>query len=59
MARLTFAFFIVCLLLGGQLPQTGQDQQFRDAGVCARCHIVSVVEWGELALQLGIIVVSG
>ncbi len=23
-----------------------QDEQFRKAGVCARCHVISVVEWG-------------
>ena len=26
--------------------QTLEDQQFKQAGVCARCHVISVVEWG-------------
>jgi formylglycine-generating enzyme required for sulfatase activity len=27
-------------------PQERPDQQFQQAGVCARCHVISVVEWG-------------
>jgi formylglycine-generating enzyme required for sulfatase activity len=28
------------------LAQVQPDRQFQQAGVCARCHVVSVVEWG-------------
>jgi len=27
-------------------PQAATDVQFKQAGVCARCHVISVVEWG-------------
>jgi len=43
MARLTLT------LLGLLLPLAApaqQDLQFKEAGVCARCHVISVVEWG-------------
>ncbi len=26
--------------------QTAVDQQLKESGVCARCHVISVVEWG-------------
>ena len=48
MARLTSA---VILLLCGAVgaAQTVQDRQFKEAGVCARCHVISVIEWGMSA----------
>jgi formylglycine-generating enzyme required for sulfatase activity len=39
MARLIVAAFLLAL------PGAAQDQQFKQAGVCARCHVISVVEW--------------
>ncbi|MFN0170714.1 MAG: SUMF1/EgtB/PvdO family nonheme iron enzyme [Bryobacteraceae bacterium] len=39
------AFFVALLLL--TLPALAeQDQHFQKAGVCGRCHVISVVEWG-------------
>lgn len=40
--RLWFATLPVAVALG----QQPADDQFRKAGVCARCHVISVVEWG-------------
>lgn len=34
---------IVLFLFAGML--FAQDQQFRQAGACGRCHVISVVEW--------------
>lgn len=42
MARLIAA----ALALSAACFAQSQDQQFRQAGVCARCHVISVVEWG-------------
>ncbi len=39
MARLIL--FLALLPFAG----TAQDEQFKQAGVCARCHVISVVEW--------------
>lgn len=36
---------LLLLPLLGAAQQT-QDQQFQQAGVCGRCHVISVVEWG-------------
>lgn len=44
MARLTLCWSI--LPLAAALGQQPADDQFRKAGVCARCHVISVVEWG-------------
>jgi formylglycine-generating enzyme required for sulfatase activity len=46
MARLIASLIAILPALGG-LAQRAQDQQpFQEAGVCARCHVISVVEWG-------------
>ena len=46
MARLIVSLIAILLPLAG-LAQPPQDQQsFQQAGVCARCHVISVVEWG-------------
>jgi formylglycine-generating enzyme required for sulfatase activity len=39
MARVILAALLLAL------PGVAQDQQFKQAGVCARCHVISVVEW--------------
>ena len=44
MARL-IAILISLLLPVVAAAQNGQGRKFQDAGVCARCHVVSVVEW--------------
>ncbi len=45
MARL--GILIVPLLVAtAGMGQQQQDEQFQKAGVCARCHVISVVEWG-------------
>ena len=38
------AAFAICLFACA--AQTSQDRYFREAGACARCHVISVVEWG-------------
>ncbi|MGO8736723.1 MAG: SUMF1/EgtB/PvdO family nonheme iron enzyme [Terriglobia bacterium] len=43
MARLMTGSVLFLFALSGA-AQT--DQQFKEAGVCARCHVISVVEWG-------------
>jgi formylglycine-generating enzyme required for sulfatase activity len=43
MVRLTS---LLLLLLPALSAQTATDTQFAQAGVCARCHVISVVEWG-------------
>ena len=43
MARLMTGIVFFLFALSGA-AQT--DQQFKEAGVCARCHVISVVEWG-------------
>jgi len=48
MARLTAAVAGVIFPLV-VLGQGLRDQQLREAGVCARCHVISVVEWGMSA----------
>lgn len=42
MKRLALAILLPWLALAWQDP----DQQLKEAGVCARCHVISVVEWG-------------
>jgi formylglycine-generating enzyme required for sulfatase activity len=45
MARLIVAIAAVVLALPAW-AQVNQDAQFQEAGVCARCHVISVIEWG-------------
>ncbi len=45
MARLT-PRFVLFLFAAAVVAQSPSDQQFKEAGVCARCHVISVVEWG-------------
>jgi len=45
MARLMTGVVLFLFALAGA-AQTLEDQQFKEAGVCARCHVISVVEWG-------------
>ncbi len=40
---LGLVLLLLPLLAAGQQPQ---EEQFNQAGVCARCHVISVVEWG-------------
>jgi len=44
MARLILALAVTLLPLAA--AQNVQDEQFKKAGVCGRCHVISVVEWG-------------
>ena len=45
MARITF--LLVLFLVPALAPaQNEEDKKFQQAGVCARCHVISVVEWG-------------
>ncbi len=37
-------FFLACV--PSAWSQSQIDQQLKEAGVCARCHVVSVMEWG-------------
>ena len=45
MARLSAVILAVAFQLAG-VAQRPQGQEFQEAGVCARCHVISVVEWG-------------
>jgi formylglycine-generating enzyme required for sulfatase activity len=45
MARLTVGIILFLCAAAGA-AQTVEDRQFKEAGVCARCHVISVVEWG-------------
>lgn len=42
---LLFAGLIAMLVPLAGFAQQGQEP-FQEAGVCARCHVISVVEWG-------------
>jgi formylglycine-generating enzyme required for sulfatase activity len=46
MARMMTAAFLLAAALGPAWPQAAPDAQLKQAGVCARCHVISVVEWG-------------
>ncbi|HWB99885.1 MAG TPA: SUMF1/EgtB/PvdO family nonheme iron enzyme [Bryobacteraceae bacterium] len=49
MARLRPAVLLLlasAAFLSQARPQNRSQEQFRQAGVCARCHVVSVLEWG-------------
>ncbi|MBI4877255.1 MAG: SUMF1/EgtB/PvdO family nonheme iron enzyme [Acidobacteria bacterium] len=48
MARIRLA---LVLLAFTAFAQQKEDRQFKEAGVCARCHVISVVEWGMSAHQ--------
>jgi formylglycine-generating enzyme required for sulfatase activity len=45
MARLTILTLL--LLPSLALPQADADRRLKEAGVCARCHVISVLEWGH------------
>ena len=44
MARIIPALTLI--LLAGTTPAPAQDEHFKKAGACGRCHVISVVEWG-------------
>jgi len=44
MARIATFLFAIAAIASAQ--QTASRQEFQQAGVCARCHVVSVIEWG-------------
>ena len=46
MARMTAAALLLAAAMVPAWPQTAPDAQLKQAGVCARCHVISVVEWG-------------
>jgi formylglycine-generating enzyme required for sulfatase activity len=43
---LLIAGVIALLLPFAGFAQRAQEEPFQEAGVCARCHVISVVEWG-------------
>jgi formylglycine-generating enzyme required for sulfatase activity len=45
MARIATAAFVLAAMVPAW-PQAAPDAQLKQAGVCARCHVISVVEWG-------------
>ena len=45
MALIRLSLLIPLIAIAGFGQQTA-DVQFKEAGVCARCHVISVVEWG-------------
>lgn len=46
MARMTAAVLLLATAIIPARPQAAPDVQLEQAGVCARCHVISVVEWG-------------
>jgi formylglycine-generating enzyme required for sulfatase activity len=46
MARMMTAAFLLAAAMVPAWPQAATDVQLKQAGVCARCHVISVVEWG-------------
>ena len=46
MARMMAAAFLLAAAMVPAWPQAATDVQLKKAGVCARCHVISVVEWG-------------
>ena len=46
MRRLLLAALLALIALSPAWPQAQPDAQLKQAGVCARCHVISVVEWG-------------
>ena len=43
--RWALALLFACAVVPAW-PQAQTDEQLKKAGVCARCHVISVVEWG-------------
>ena len=48
MAPMRLPLVLALFALAG-FGQPKEDLQFKEAGVCARCHVISVVEWGMSA----------
>jgi hypothetical protein len=46
MGRIVIAAFLLSTGLSSAWSQSQIDQPLKEAGVCARCHVVSVMEWG-------------
>ena len=46
MARMMVAALLLAAAMVPAWPQAAPDAQLKQAGVCARCHVISVVEWG-------------
>ncbi len=46
MARIMMAVLLLAVVVVPAWPQVATDVQLKQAGVCARCHVISVVEWG-------------
>ena len=46
MGRIVVAVVLLSTGLSSAWSQSQIDQQLKVAGVCARCHVVSVMEWG-------------
>lgn len=46
MARIIAAALFAVTVAGPMWPQAAPDEQLKQAGVCARCHVISIVEWG-------------
>ena len=46
MARMMTAALLLAAAMVPAWPQAATDAQLKQAGVCARCHVISVVEWG-------------
>jgi formylglycine-generating enzyme required for sulfatase activity len=49
MGRVVILAILLSTGLSSAWSQSQIDQQLKEAGVCARCHVVSVVEWGMSA----------
>ena len=45
MARMMTAAFLLAAAMAPAWSQVAPDVQLKQAGVCARCHVISVVEW--------------
>ncbi len=45
------AIALALIASAGHAQQKKEDQHLKEAGVCARCHVISVVEWGMSAHQ--------
>ena len=46
MARIAAVALLLVSAMVPARPQSAPDAQLKQAGVCARCHVISVVEWG-------------
>jgi formylglycine-generating enzyme required for sulfatase activity len=49
MGRIVIAAILFLTGFSSAWSQSQIDQELKEAGVCARCHVVSVVEWGMSA----------